>query len=54
MENILKEILDEIKTMKSQVNKLEADVKEINEKHGQQLKTLEIGVTGIKEEHGKN
>ena len=53
MEIVLKEILNELKTVKSHINNLEVDVREIKEEHGQKLNMLEADVRGIKEEHGQ-
>lgn len=53
MEMVLKEILNELKTVKSHINNLEVDVREIKEEHGQKLNVLEADVRGIKEEHGQ-
>ena len=40
MEKILKEILNEIKTMKSQINNLEVNVNGMKDEHGQMLRAI--------------
>ena len=40
MEKILEEILNEIKTMKSQINNLEVNVNGIKDEHGQMLRAI--------------